>query len=470
VNGVDALANDAIDLSNGTSRVNLKIETTNPTASYIVTGDGRLSPLVTGENKLVVTVTAANGDSQQYIVTLTVLALSKNVNLDPDAGLFVNGQPVGLEVLNSTSFVSLPINTKSASIQAKTESSTADVIVNGKNMLPTVARVFALDNGINEINIQVTPEAGGTFSKTYVLKIYVGGADATLKTLKVNNTSLTIGEDGSANLQTPLANGTTTATLFIEPTVAEAVGLGTGTKIEFDGGTATVTKSNIANTWNIAGLVAGDNTIAITVTPADANADQASYSVSIPVALSSDKRLKKFAVNGVVVTPGATIFLAKGATSAEITGETESTQATFEVSGGDELVSGINTLTITVTAEDETTKAYTVTAIVPKQVDTIVVGFPKAGDVKVDKKSNTKGIAAITAGLKKIKGTAALVTITNNFLIGKDKPTVGLLRATNVQKYLQALKTNGFKTATYQLVADPKPKKAKGTTITVYSY
>jgi hypothetical protein len=258
--------------------------------------------------------------------------------------------------------------------------------------------------------------------------------------------------------------------LFIEPTVAEAVGLGAGTKIEFDGGTATVTKSNIANTWNIAGLVAGDNTIAITVTPADANADQASYSVSIPVALSSDKRLKKFAVNGVVVTPGATIFLAKGATSAEITGETESTQATFEVSGGDELVSGINTLTITVTAEDETTKAYSVTAIVPKQVHTIVVGFPKAGAIKVDKKSNTKGIAAITAGLKKIKGTAALVTITNNFLIGKDKPTVGLLRATNVQKYLQALKTNGFKTATYQLVADPKPKKAKGTTITVYSY
>jgi len=464
VNGVDALQTDAIELPYGTSRVNVKVETTNATSSYIVTGDGRLSPLVTGENQLVVTVTAANGDSEQYVVTLTVLEISKNNNLDPDAGLFVNGQAVDLEVLNSTSFVNLPVNTKIASIQAKAESSTADVIANGKNMLPTVARVFAVENGVNEISIQVIPEAGNSFSKTYVLKVFVGGADASLKTLKVNNTTLTIGEDGSANLQTPLANGTTVATLFIEPTVAEA-------KVEVDAGSATATKSsNIPNTWTVFGLSAGENTIDVTVTPADANAEPASYSILIPIALSSDKRLKTFAVDGKAVTPGSTIILEKGVTSAEISGVTESEVATFEVSGGDELAIGINTLAITVTAEDETTQEYKVTAIVPRQIETIVVGFSKAGAIKVDKASNAKGIAAITAGVKKVKGTVVLVKITNNFLLARDKPTVGPLRATNVQKYLQALKTNSFKTAIYQQVADPNAKKAKGTTARVYWY
>jgi hypothetical protein len=190
----------------------------------------------------------------------------------------------------------------------------------------------------------------------------------------------------------------------------------------------------------------------------------------IPVALSPDKRLKTFTVNGALVTVGSVIALAKGATSAEIDGSTESSVATYEVSGGDSLVVGRNTLTITVTAEDETSQAYTVTAIVPKQIDIIVIPFPKVGVLTVDKKTNVKGNAAITTGLKKIKGTVGIVKITNNFLIVKDKVTAGPARAANTKKYLAALKTNGFKTALYLLVPDPNAKKAKGTTVTIYSY
>jgi predicted RNA methylase len=471
VNGVDGSTGDPIDLPYGTTRVNVKVQTTDSTASYIVTGDGRTTPLVEGENTLTVTVTAANGDSESYPVTLNVLAISTNNNIDPDAGLFVNGEQVDLELLdNATGFVNLPVTATTVSIQVKAESDTSDVVANGKTLLPTVARVFGVEKGVNDINIQVIPQAGIESAKTYKLKVYVGGADATLKTLKVNTTTLTVGGDGTAALQTPLANGTTTATIFVEPTVAEAVGLGNGTKLEFDGGEATVTKGTVANTWNVAGLVTGENSISLTVTPGDANAEAGSYSIVIPVALSPDKRLKTFTVNGALVTVGSVIALAKGATSAEIDGSTESSVATYEVSGGDSLVIGRNTLTITVTAEDETTQSYTVTAIVPKQIDTIVIPFPKVGVVTVDKKTNVKGNAAITAALKKIKGTVGIVKITNNFLIAKDKVTAGPLRATNTQKYLAALKTNGFKTAIYQLVPDPNAKKAKGTTVTIYSY
>ena len=471
VNGVDATTNDAIDLPYGTTRVNVKAATTDPTASYIITGDGRLSPLVEGSNELILTVTAANGDSESYIVTLTVLELSTNTNLDPDNGLFIDGEPVDLGLLDDpTAYVNLPLTATSVSIQIKPENDTSDVIANGKNMLPSIARVFGVDKGVNEINIEVIPQAGAASAKTYKLQVYVGGADATLKTVKVNTTTITLGDDGSGGLQTPLANGTATATLFVEPTVAEAIGLGNGTTLEFDGGDATVTKGTAANTWNIAGLVTGDNTINITVTPGDANAEQASYSISIPVALSPDKRLKTFTVNGKPVVVGSILPLAKGATSVEIDGETVSEFATYEVSGGDALKSGRNTLTITVTAEDLTTQAYKVTAIVPKLISKIVIPFPKVGVVTVDKKTNVKGNALITAELKKIKGIAGIVQITNNFLIAKDKSTAGAARAANIKKYLAALNTNSFKTATYQLVADPKAKTAKGATVTIYSY
>ena len=471
INGVDATATDVIELPYGTTRVNLKVTTTDPTSSYVYTGDGRVTPLIEGDNELVLTVTAANGDSVEYIITLTVLPISTNTNIDPDAGLFVNGEQVDLELLdNESGYVNVPLTDTSVRIQVKAESGSADVVANGKTLMPTSARVFGVEKGINEINIQVIPEAGVEFAKTYKLKIYVGGADATLKTVKINTTTITIGVDGSGGLQTPLANGTATATLFVEPTVAEAIGLGNGTKLEFDGGEATVTKGTLANTWNVAGLITGDNTINITVTPGDSNAEQASYSISIPVALSPDKRLKTFLVNGKAVVVKSVIPLAKGATSVELDGVTENEFATYEVSGGDSLVSGKNILTITVTAEDSTTQAYTVTAIVPKLVSKIVIPFPKVGVVTVDKKTNVKGNAAITAALKKIKGTAGFVQITNNFLIAKDKTTAGATRAANTKKYFAALKTNGFKTATYQLLPDPKAKTAKGTTVTIYSY
>jgi hypothetical protein len=58
------------------------------------------------------------------------------------------------------------------------------------------------------------------------------------------------------------------------------------------------------------------------------------------------------------------VALARGATSVAIDGVPESLVATYEVSGGDSLIIGRNTLTVTVTAEDETTQSYTVTAIV----------------------------------------------------------------------------------------------------------
>jgi hypothetical protein len=469
VNGVDATANETIELPNGTTRVNVKVVTSDPTASFIVTGDGRVTPLEEGDNELVLTVTASSGDSESYTINLVVLPISENNAISEENGLLVNDEVVDLSLLdNETGFVNLPVTATTVKLQVKAASATADVVANGKTLLPSVGRFYGVEKGVNEISIQVIPEAGIEFAKTYKLQVYVGGADATLKTVKVNTTTLTVGVDGTAALQTPLANGTTTATLFVEPTMAEKIGLGNGTKLEFDGGEATVTKATAANTWNVTGLVTGENTISVTVTPGDEAAEAGSYTIVIPVALSPDKRLKTFLVAGKAVAVGSVVALARGATSVEIDGVPESLVATYEVSGGDSLIIGRNTLTVTVTAEDETTQSYTVTAIVPRTITTIVIPFPKVGVLTVDKKTNVKGNAAILAGLKKVKGTVGIVTITNNYLIAKDKTTAGPARASNTQKLLVALKTNGFKTASYQLI--PGVKSQKGTTVNILSY
>jgi tRNA threonylcarbamoyladenosine modification (KEOPS) complex Pcc1 subunit len=475
INGAEVNDGDAISLASGTTRVNVNFAVTDAGATYSIAGDGKTTPLVEGDNDLVVTVTAANGDSSDYTVTLTVLALSQNADLAEEEAVSINGEAIDAELINSeTGFYNLPLSTTRITVGVKAMDAGADVFVNDKTVWPTVARQFSVEQGVNEIEIQVVPAAGTEFAKTYTVKVYVGGDDATVKTVKVNSTVIAITDNAGA-LATELANGTKNATIFVDPTVAYAVGAGNGTKIEFDGGDVVVTKAAAANTWNLAGLVTGENAITFTITPGDANAEPATYTVTIPVALSSDKGLKAFKINGVTVVVGSTYVVAKGDTSAELDAETNSEFATFEVSGTDELVLGLNTAVITVTAEDGTTAEYKVTVVVPKDVHTIVVGFPKVGIVAVDAKANKAGNAILVGEIKKLttaKAKVVKVTITNNFLIKKDKPTAGPARAAAIQKYLTtdktAIKVIGLKTLKYDLIAGATTQK--GTTVVIYYY
>jgi hypothetical protein len=475
INGAEANDGDAIPLASGTTHVNVKFTVTDAGATFSIAGDGKTTPLEEGDNELVVTVTAANGDSADYTVTLTVLALSENADLAEEEAVSINGEAIDAELINSeTGFYNAPLSTTRITVGVKAMDAGADVFVNDKTVWPTVGRQFSVEQGVNEIEIQVVPAAGIDFAKTYIVKVYVGGADATVKTVKVNTSVITL-EDNAGTLATQLANGTTTATIFVDPTVAYAVSGGNGTTIEFDGGDVEVTKAAAANTWNLTGLVTGDNAITFTITPGDANAEPSTYTVTIPVALSSDKTLKAFKINGVTVPVGSTYVVAKGDTSAELDAETNSEFATFEVSGTDELVLGLNTAVITVTAEDGSTAEYKVTVVVPKAILTIVVGFPKVGIVAVDAKANKAGNAILAGAIKTLtnaKAKVAKVTITNNFLIKKDKPTAGPARAAAVQKFFttdkNAIKITGLRTLKYDLIAGASNQK--GTTVVIYYY
>ncbi|MEI8231229.1 MAG: cadherin-like beta sandwich domain-containing protein, partial [Actinomycetes bacterium] len=472
VNGLEVGDGDSIDLASGTSHVNVKFSTTNEYATYMISGDGKKAgePLHEGANSLFITVTAQNGDSTGYSVTLNVLALGTNTDLADEDPITVNGVAIDTEILNQeNSYLDLPLTATRVSVGVKTADSGADVFVNDKTVWPTIARSFSVEKGVNLFSVEVVPPAGSGFAKTYTFKIYVGGSDATLKSVKVNTTAITFNGEQVGTLAGQLANGTTKATLTIDPTVALKTGNNPGTTLEFDGGEATVTSSNTAGIYNIDGLVSGENSISITVNPSDPNAEPFTYTVVINVALSSDKSLTAFRLNGKAVTVGSKVLLPLGTEAAELDAVTHSPLATFEVTGADSLVPGLNTATITVTAEDESTQSYVVTLIVPKAVDTIVVPFPKAGVIAVDAKTNKAGNKVISAEIKKIgKGTVVKVDITNNFLIAKDKPTAGPARSVAIQKFLQTQKINGIKTAVYTFPAGSK--KQKGTTVTIYYY
>ncbi|MEY2815462.1 MAG: hypothetical protein RJA78_38, partial [Actinomycetota bacterium] len=469
VNGLEVADGDSIDLASGTSRVSVKVVTTDPLANFVITGDGRTagSPLQEGENSLVISVFAQNGDSADTTITLNVLSLSENTDLAEEEPLTVNGEVVDIELLDQeTAYLNLPLNTTRISVGVKAADPGADVFVNDKTVWPTLARQFSVEKGINLISIEIVPPAGDSFAKTYVLKVYVGGADATLKSVKVNNSTVTFDESNSATLPGELANGTSSVNIFAEPTVALATENNPGTRVDFD---PAAEPTSTANTYKVEGLVTGENVVTITVTPGDENMEAGVYTIIINVARSSDKRLKSILINGAPATAGSTIVLPKGTDYVEAEAEVVSEFATYEISGLDEILVGVNTAVITVMAEDETTQEYKVTLIVPKAVDTIVVTFPKVGVVTVDAKTNKPGNTIIANQIKKIgAGTVAKVVITNNFLIAKDKPTAGPARATAVQKYLQSLTTKGIKTAAYSFIAGAKTQK--GTTVTIYYY
>ena len=474
INGVDANDGDVVPLPNGVTKVNVKVEVTDVGASWNISGDGKTTPLVEGDNTLVLTITAANGESTDYTVTLSVASISDDNALDPDAGLFINGEAVDLALLdNPTGYVDLPSNTTRITVGAKAESNTADVFVNDKTVVPSRTRSFSVDKGINNFVIQVVPEAGDAYAKSYTLKVYVGGADASAKVVKVNGTTINFDDTNAGELPTFLANGTKTATLYVEPTIALTAGGNPGTVVEIDAGDATATAATAAFTWNLAGLITGDNSFTINITPGDANAEPVSYTVNIRVSPSSNKNLKTFVVGGVVVPVGSTQLLAVGAESVELDATTESDVATFEVSGGDSLVVGRNTLTVTVTAEDGSTADYTVTAIVPKAIDKITVTFPKVGVVTVDAKTNKPGNGIIAAEIKKLttaKATVVSVLISKDFLIKKDAKTAGAARAAAIQKLLIGTKAIPSLTAAsiYKQVAGTKADK--GTTVSFIYY
>ena len=185
------------------------------------------------------------------------------------------------------------------------------------------------------MTVTVTAEDGSAASYTFTV-VVAQSSDVGVSSILVNNVDVTVGR-----VFTALVGASSVEVVVV---------------------TSDVDASYVVS--GATGLVAGSNTVTVTVTAAD-GVSSGSYDVvvTVPVA-SSDSSLKGITVNGGAVAVNGSVSVAFGTPSVEVVAEANSVVASVVVSGDSGLHTGSNTVTVTVTAQDGSVTSYTFTVVV----------------------------------------------------------------------------------------------------------
>jgi hypothetical protein len=426
VAGFDVGDADFVIVEPLTTEVEVTVELTDPDASYVVEGGTDLSP---GDNDLLITVTAADGETtQEYFITITVLP-----NTDTSVStLEINGIPVddgdvievdpyteevNVDVVTTDELASFVVdgneglavgeNTVTITVTAADEATTQDYVV-------TVIVLASTDTSLNLLNVAGFDVGDADFVTvdplTTEVEVLVELSDENASYIVEGGTDLIAGDNDLLIIVTA-ADGETTQEYFVTITVlpntdtsvssleinGEAVD--DGSVIEVPAFTEDVTV-DVITTDEFAsfvidgneGLVVGENIVTVTVTAADEETTQ-DYLVTVIVALSNDASLADLSVfwNGAdgqesaSAADGDVIDLAPGTTEVEIVVEPTDAEATYEITGGSDLVLGANELVVVITAPDgEATETFTVTLNVLPSSDASFAGITINGKTWVD--------------------------------------------------------------------------------------
>lgn len=320
---------------------------THPSANAVITGG---DSLVTGDNAVVVTVTAEDG------VTTSVYAVTVH-RLSNDSTL--RTLTVDNVAVESGSTYAVSSGTTSVSITAIPSISSDTVVVTGGNSLSV---------GDNEIDVVVTAEDGT--STTYRVNVHRKSADTSLAVLTLDGSSAS---DGDTYAVTSSVSSVTV--------VATPSAYSVGARAVVTGGS---------------GLVTGDNTLTVVVMAEDAAVTQ-TYTVTLH-RKSADTSLSVFRVGSSNVTNGSTVNVSSSTNSVAVTATatTAAVGATVSYTGNSGLVTGNNTLTVTVTAED-TSVQQTYTVTLHKQSADISLSAFKIGLTNVTNGSTVNVSAATTS-------------------------------------------------------------------------
>jgi hypothetical protein len=315
VNSSAYAASSVVEVPFGSRSVDVGVVTNDAGASFAVIGNGALK---TGDNTVVVRVTAVNGSVVDYPVAVKVLK-SANTALTV---LTVNGQDALV-----SGVVTVPARTSVALVKAVTSDSEASVVVSGTALVAGQANVVSV----------VVTAANGSSSRTVLVTVNVTAlsSDSTLKanSLKVNDAVYTVGT------QVDLPIGSKSVAVV-------AAASDSGASVEVSGNTD---------------LKPGLNNVVVKVTAA--NGSHTDYVVKVFVASRSTNAListvaKSWTIDGVdVAVEGTIVDLAAGRTSVSAVAKPADSKATIAVTGATGLKAGLNTVTFTVTAEDGVTKA-----------------------------------------------------------------------------------------------------------------
>ena len=280
-----------------------------------------------------VTVTAEDGTTKDYTITLS-RALSNNSYLKD---ISIDGTNIdGFNKENFEYNIKVSRETDSINISAILDDEKATLTTDLSNK-------FNLNLGENIINIVVTAENGNT--STYILNVErEKNNDATLDSLTVSKGTLTPAfNKNTLNYTVNVENDVTSIEVSATATDSNATVTGTGTKQ----------------------LNTGDNTVTIKVT--SESGTENTYTINVIRAKSSNNYLSDLKVNGQTVnnfnkeTEEYTLADVKGdVSSIEVSAIAEDTKASVTGTGNKLLSIGDNSIEVVVTAEDGSTKTYTI--------------------------------------------------------------------------------------------------------------
>ncbi|MEY4390340.1 MAG: hypothetical protein RLZZ400_83, partial [Actinomycetota bacterium] len=274
----------------------------------------------------------------------------------------------GIDASKANSVINVPSGTSKVSVRYVRSDEKAKVWVLGADNL---------HDGDNILRVVVVAENGE--SQTYTSTVRVASAA---------NTDL-----AKFNIQ---VDGQTINGLDLGPSRVIFIPLGTKsvqTQI------VTSDPDAIATVSGDTGLVDGSNTLVVRVLAANGVSSR-EYRVTLfasaePTGIkrnalgdpfpSNDSSLASLAVDGTTITPGATITVANGTTSVAVTALATDAAATVDVNGDLNLVTGLNQVTVTVTAEDLTSTAYVFFVNVLESSDATLFEFSIEGvDITTD--------------------------------------------------------------------------------------
>ena len=330
------------------------------------TTDGHQVTLAVGPNPITVTVTAEDGTTVQSY-TITVITKSNDASLSALTLSDVTLSPSF--ATGTTSYTGdVPGNVVDTTVAATTTDEGATVAVTPVDADgSTDGHQVTLAVGPNPITVTVTAEDGTTV-QSYTITVITKSNDASLSALTLSDVTLS----------PSFATGTTSYTGDVPGNVVDTTVTATTTD---EGATVAVTPVDAdgSTDGHQVTLEVGPNPITVTVTAEDGTTVQ-SYTITV-ITKSNDASLSALTLSDVTLSPsfatdttsytgnvpgnvvdttvaatttdeGATVAV----TPADADGSTDGHQVTLEV--------GPNPITVTVTAEDDTTvQSYTITVI-----------------------------------------------------------------------------------------------------------
>ncbi|WP_440108317.1 IPTL-CTERM sorting domain-containing protein [Acidovorax sp. BL-A-41-H1] len=339
------------------------------TVNGVVVSGGNASGAIAlnvGSNTITTVVTAQNGATKTYTVTVTRAASS---NADLSALSLSSGTLAPAFAAATLGYTATVGNaTTSLTVTPTLASGAASVTVNGvATTSGSASGAIALAVGNNIITIVVTAQDGVTTNTYTVTVTRALSSNADLSALSLSGGTLTPAFASATTSYT--ANvGNATTSLTITPTVAS--------------GSSSVTVNGVATTsGNASGAIAlnvGGNTITTVVTAQDGVTTK-TYTVTVTRAASTNADLSALSLSNGTLAPAfaaattgytasvgsattaltVTPTVASGSSSVTINGVVT---ASGSASGPIALNAGSNTITTVVTAQDGiTTKTYTVT-------------------------------------------------------------------------------------------------------------